>query len=68
MVPTPKGAICPILDLKALNVFFKAQKFGIEFTRSVMATLYQEDFLASVDFKDMYLHVSNFPTHPLHAL
>lgn len=46
-----------ILNLPGLNVFIQAQKLCMQFTRSLIASLHQGDFLSSVDIKNTYLHV-----------
>lgn len=59
--PIEKGASVPALILKALNVLILAQKFCMESTRSVIASLHQGGFLPSVDNKDAFLEVPIFP-------
>lgn len=52
-----KGSCCPILDLKALNVFIQYQKFNMDSTRPVIVSLYWGPFLASLVIKAAYLNV-----------
>ena len=58
-----KGGVRPILDLKALNSFVKVQRFRMESVRSIMASLHQGDFMASLDIMDAYLHVPVCTSH-----
>lgn len=58
--PIREEASVPALVLKALNVFTLAQKFCMESTRFVIASLYQGGFLPSVDNKDACLEVHLF--------
>lgn len=55
------GAFAPILDLNVLKTFLWVQKVCMKSIWSVSAYLLPRDFLASVDIKDAYLHVTIFP-------
>lgn len=56
MIPPKKGIVWPILNLEALNNYVR--KFRMESIRSVVASLHQGDFLASIDINDAYPHIS----------
>lgn len=59
-LPKPNGRIHPTLDLKALNVAIKFQKFCMQSTRLVIVLVQLGNLLTSVDIKDAYLHISIF--------
>ncbi|CAJ0959037.1 unnamed protein product [Ranitomeya imitator] len=53
----------PILDLKLLNKIVKVRHLRMESLRSVISSLERGEFLASIDIKDVYLHIPVFPPH-----
>ncbi|CAJ0933392.1 unnamed protein product [Ranitomeya imitator] len=63
MVPKKGGTVRPILDLKLLNRFVKVRHFRMESLRSVIASMEQGKFLASINIRDAYLHIPIFPPH-----
>ena len=63
IIPKPNGDVRPILDLKGLNAYLKVRSFRMESVRSAAAALQKNDFLASIDIKDAYLHVPIFQPH-----
>ena len=63
VVPKPNGDVRPILDLKILNSYLRIRSFRMESIRSAAAALQRNDFLASIDIRDAYLHVPIFQGH-----
>lgn len=53
-----KEGVRRILDLKAPNYFVKLKNLRMECIFLVVASLHQGDFFSSIDFKDVYLHIS----------
>lgn len=62
-VPKKDGSVRPILDLKMLNRHVRVRKFRMESLRSVVASLEQGEFLASIDIRDAYLHIPIAKSH-----
>lgn len=62
-VPKLNSDVHHIFNLKRLNMFLWVQKFEIELVQSVVSSLQQEDFLASVHIKYAYRHIAIFPPH-----
>ncbi|KAM4021487.1 uncharacterized protein ACNLHF_026861 [Anomaloglossus baeobatrachus] len=63
VVPKKDGSFRPVLDLTLLNKHVRTRRFRMESLRSVIASMSQGDFLASIDIKDAYLHVPIAPEH-----
>ena len=64
LVPKKDGGIRPILNLKPFNAGYVAkQSFKMETLQSILPTLPQGCWMASLDLKDAYFHV---PIHPSH--
>lgn len=55
-VPKPNGEVYPIVDIKVFNKYLRIRKFCMVSTRLAIVFLQQEDFLASLDIKEAYLH------------
>jgi hypothetical protein len=53
----------PILNLKPLNVFIQKKRFKMETLKNVKNALQTDDWIASIDLKDAYLHVPIRPSH-----
>ncbi|KAK8392539.1 hypothetical protein O3P69_014732 [Scylla paramamosain] len=63
LFPVPKkdsSRVRLVLDLSALNKFLKPQLFKMVTVAEVQITLQKGDWLASLDLKDAYWHVSIF--------
>ncbi|XP_064113369.1 uncharacterized protein LOC135220008 [Macrobrachium nipponense] len=61
LVPKQSGGWRPVLDVSRLNLFVKKEKFKMETSQSVLATLRPGDWMVSLDLQDAYFHV---PIHP----
>ena len=57
LVPKPNNKWRPILDLSNLNLFLKVEKFKMETSETIRASLQQGEWVTSVDFKDAYFHI-----------
>ena len=55
------GGWRPVIDLSPLNLAVKQTKFKMETVASVMASIREGDFMASLDLKDAYFQI---PIHP----
>lgn len=64
-VPKAKGGICPVLNIRALNVFTQMQIISIESIRLANASLHLGDLLTFVDIERAYLHILIFPVHQI---
>lgn len=63
LVPKPDGSQRFILNLKKLNEFVVAEHFKIEDWRVVKSLIGPGDFMASIDIKAAYYHVSIAKKH-----
>ena len=59
--PGGEGRWRPVIDLSHLNVFIQLIRFKMETVASVLLSVREGDFLASLDLKDEYFQV---PIHP----
>ena len=57
LVPKPNNKWRPILDLSKLNLFLKTKKFRMETPETIRTSLWQGEWVTSVDFKDAYFHI-----------
>ncbi|XP_029441229.1 uncharacterized protein LOC115080906 [Rhinatrema bivittatum] len=57
LVPKKEGTFRPILDLKGVNRCLRVPRFRMETLRSVIASVRQGEFLATLDLTEAYLHV-----------
>ena len=57
LAPKPNNKWRPILDLSKLNLFLKVEKFKMETPETIRTSLYQGEWVTSVDFKDAYFHI-----------
>ena len=55
------GSWCPVIDLSHLNRFVDVSPFQMETIQSVLLSVCQGDWMASIDLKEAYLQV---PVHP----
>ena len=55
------GSSRPVIDLSTLNLFVDVAHFRMETIQSVLLSVRQGDWMASIDLKDAYLQV---PVHP----
>ena len=55
------GSWRPVIDLSTLNHFVAVSHFQMETIQSVLLSVCQGDWMASIDLKDAYLQV---PVHP----
>ena len=55
------GSWRPVIDLSALNLFMDVSHFQMETIQSVLLSVRQGDWMASIDLKEAYLQV---PVHP----
>ena len=53
-----------MIDLSPLNGFVRQTPFRMETVASVMASIREGDFMASVDLKDVYRHPSPTAASP----
>lgn len=63
LVLKKNGDFRAILDLRWLNGFLQARKFKMETWKTIVGTLREGDFLASLDLSEAYLHVPIRPRH-----
>ena len=57
----PRGSWRPVIDLSILNLFVDVSHFRMETIQSVLLSVCQGDWMASIDLKEAYLQV---PVHP----
>ena len=55
------GSWRPILDLSVFNKYVKTSSFRMETVQSILLSIRQNDWMASIDLRDAYLQV---PIHP----
>ena len=55
------GSCRPVIDLSHLNCFVDVSHFQMETIQSVLLSVRQDDWMASIDLKEAYLQV---PVHP----
>ena len=55
------GSWCPVIDLSHLNGFVDVSHFQMETIQSVLLSVHQDDWMASIDLKEAYLQI---PVHP----
>ena len=55
------GSWRPVIDLSTLNLFVDVSHFRMETIQSVLLSVHQGDWMASIDLKEAYLQV---PVHP----
>ena len=60
LVEKATGGWCPVIDLSPLNEFVRQTPFKMETAASMLLSVREGDFLASVDLKDAYFQV---PVH-----
>ena len=63
LVKKKTGGWRPILDLRRLNKFIKAQKFRMVTLQHVLGQLEEGDFLSSLDLEDAYFHIPILKGH-----
>uniref|UniRef100_A0A2D4J0A8 ribonuclease H n=1 Tax=Micrurus lemniscatus lemniscatus TaxID=129467 RepID=A0A2D4J0A8_MICLE len=63
VLPKSSGGWRAILDLKRLNRFIKYRKFKMHTLQSILVSVRQGDFLASIDLTEAYLHIPIRPSH-----
>ena len=61
LVEKASGGWRPVIDLSHLNEFVQLTRFKMETVASVMLSVREGDFLASLDLKDAYFQI---PIHP----
>ena len=61
LVEKATGGWRPVIDLSPLNSAVRQTKFKMETTTSVMASIREGDYMASLDLKDAYFQI---PIHP----
>ncbi len=57
------GGLCPILDLRILNVSVLKLKFKMLTLRQIVSQIRSEEWFATIDLKDAYFHISILPYH-----
>ena len=57
VIPKTGEKWCPVINLKALNVYVVAPHFKMESVRSVKRSIQKDDWLTKLDLKDAYLTV-----------
>ena len=62
-VPKADGGLRPILDLKRLNRFIRPKKFRMVTLATIMPLLRRNVWIASIDLKDAYFHISIHRDH-----
>ena len=60
LVEKVTGGWCPVIDLSLLNEFVLQTPFKMETLASVLLSVREGDFLASIDLKDVYFQI---PVH-----
>ena len=61
LVPKKSGGLRPVIKLKPLNLFIKKEKFKMETNRSIRKALSPDNWVTSIDLKDVYFYI---PVHP----
>ena len=62
IVPKPNQKWRPILDLSALNRFFKVKTFKMETPESIRLSLQPGEWVTSLNFSDAYFHIPITPS------
>ena len=57
LVKKATGGWRPVIDLSPLNRFLRLTRFKMETPRSVLASIREGDFMASIDLKDAYYQI-----------
>lgn len=63
LVPKRDRGLRTIMDLRALNRYITYTKFCMIILQSILPLITKDAWLASIDLKDAYLHVSICPQH-----
>ena len=63
LVPKSDGSLPPILDLRRLNSFLQPLKFKMLTPREMLLCINPGDYMASIDLKDAYFHVTIAERH-----
>jgi hypothetical protein len=53
------GGLCPILNLKPLNVYIEKSHFKMETLRSIIQALHVGEWGSTLDLRDAYLQILN---------
>ena len=62
LVEKATGGWRPVIDLSPLNRFIRLTPFKMETVASVLASIREDDFMASIDLRDAYFQI------PIHRL
>ena len=62
VIPKKNGKLRLVIDLRSLNHHLRKEKFHMETPTNLRHSIQKEDWVASLDLTDAYLHV---PIHPL---
>ena len=66
LVPKQDGGHRPILNLKLFNFTARKALFKMETLRSMIAVMWPQQWLASIDLKDTYFHIGVVPADRQH--
>ena len=61
LVPKPHQMWRPVIDLSRLNTFLLVERFKLETSESIRASLIPGEWVSSIDLADAHLHI---PIHP----
>lgn len=61
LIPKKDGSLRPILDLRPLNKYTVSEHFHMVTLQDVIPLLQQGDFMATLDLKDLYFHITINP-------
>ncbi|KAJ1202912.1 hypothetical protein NDU88_006707 [Pleurodeles waltl] len=63
LIPKKNKGLCPILDLRDVNLFLKKEKFKMLTLAQVLSALDQGDWMVALDLQDAYFHIPILPSH-----
>ncbi|XP_042583419.1 uncharacterized protein LOC109076134 [Cyprinus carpio] len=63
LCPKKDGGLCPILDLRCLNLALRVSKFKMLTVKSILTQIQSEDWFVTIVLKDAYFHIQIVKRH-----